>query len=579
MGMLHSNRIVRPLIFMLIGSLLTALLIPLATRSSWAGQQSITLAPGDQIALTCPTGMNGTAPGTQATLKCATPQPTAIPTAVAGPAISSLSGIQDGQVVSGKIAIVAQVSGSNIAQVVFKLDGPKGLTFTEKNAPFTFMGDVNGVPNGWNTTQHPNGDYMLTATATNNTGQSGSAMVHFRITNGATTPPATPTTAPAPTSAPAPTTVPPVGNGRTFVETFTSSPTNPQPWRPANWDVAVHSRDRDTWDTLQPMHAGHGGDCGAPPASHEIRTYEEAVFVCRDHVMTALKADGYGVIYMTPNQMVDFSSGEAVISWDMSTARTSGRDWVDLWITPFAENLELPLQDWLPDLSGPPRNAIHIFMNTYNGDTVWGAEVINNYVATDVSGSNWWKGWRTFLAESASRRDTFELRISRNRLKFGMPGYQFYWLDVPIPQQSWSQGVVQLGHHSYNPTKSDGCGSVCQPNTWHWDNVSISPATPFTIVRADRRTADAANGKLSFPAPAPANASLRFAGIGSNLAVSFDGGKTWQPAQLQVQSKVVEEHFKSYWMPIPAGTASVQVRGNDWWGGKWLVRDVSIWAQ
>ena len=48
---------------------------------------------------------------------------------------------------------------------------------------------------------------------------------------------------------------------------------------------------------------------------------------------------------------------------------------------------------------------------------------------------------------------------------------------------------------------------------------------------------------------------------------------------MQAQMKVVEEHFKSYWMPIPAGTTSVQIRGNDWWGGKWLVRDVSVWAE
>jgi hypothetical protein len=118
----------------------------------------------------------------------------------------------------------------------------------------------------------------------------------------------------------------------------------------------------------------------------------------------------------------------------------------------------------------------------------------------------------------------------------------------------------------------------CAPNTWHWDNVRISPAVPFTILRADCRTADAANGMLNFPAPAPADAYLRFAGIGSNMSVSFDAGKTWQPAGLQTQSKNVEEHFKSYWMPISAGTTSVQLRGTDWWGGTWLVHDVSVWA-
>ena len=75
--MLCSNRLIRSFIWMFIGGLLTALLIPLAVRSSWAGQQSITLAAGDQITLNCPTSMNGAAPGTQIKLVCAAPQPTA----------------------------------------------------------------------------------------------------------------------------------------------------------------------------------------------------------------------------------------------------------------------------------------------------------------------------------------------------------------------------------------------------------------------------------------------------------------------------------------------------------------------
>jgi hypothetical protein len=577
--MAHSNRIIRPFIFMLIGSLLTALLIPLATRSSWAGQQSIALAPGDQLTVTCPTGMNGSAPGTQATLACAAPAPTAVPTAVAGPAISGFTGVQEGQSISGKVAIAVQVTGSNIAQVVFQLDGPKPATHIEKNAPYTFMGDNNGTPNGWDTTQHPNGAYMLTATLTSKSGQSSSAMIHFQIANGGQTSPPSPTAAPtaAPTSVPVPTAVP-GGGGGGFVETFNGAPASPQPWRPANWDVAIHSRDVGTWNSLEAMHAGHGADCGAPPASHTISSYEDAVFLCRDHVMTAINASGYGAIYLTPNQLVDFSNGEAVISWDMSTLRTSGRDWVDVWITPYADNLELPLQDWLPDLNGAPRNAIHVFMNIQGDDTIWKAEIINNFVVTEVSG-NWWAGWRSFLSESPSRRDKFELRLSRNHLKFGMPAYNFSWIDAPIPQQSWTQGVVQLGHHSYTPTKSDSCGSICQPNTWHWDNVSISPALPFTLLRADRRAVDAGATQIRLPAPAPANANLRFAGIGSNLSVSFDGGATWQKAQLQAQKAKGDEIFKSYWMPIPAGVSNVQFRGSDWWGGKWLVRDISVWAR
>ena len=99
--MLRSNRLIRSFIWMFIGSLLTALLIPLATHSSWAGQQSITLAAGDQITINCPTGMNGASPGTQIKLVCTAPQATAVPTAVAGPAITGFTGVKDGQSVSG----------------------------------------------------------------------------------------------------------------------------------------------------------------------------------------------------------------------------------------------------------------------------------------------------------------------------------------------------------------------------------------------------------------------------------------------------------------------------------------------
>jgi hypothetical protein len=575
--MLRSNRIIRPFIYMLIGGLLTALLIPLAARSSWAGQQSIALAPGDQLTVTCPTGMGGAAPGTQAMLTCAAPPPTAVPTKVAGPAITGFSGVQEGQTISGKSAIIAQVAGTNIAKVVFQLDGPKSATHTEKTAPYTFMGDVKGVPNGWDTAQYPNGDYMLSATVTNTSGQRNVAMVHFHIVNGSqATPTAVPTAVPPP---------PTGGNGTTFVETFDGSPVTPQAWRPANWDVTVHSRDGSTWANLESMHAGHGSNCAGPPAGHSTSAYEDAVFICRDHMMTAINASGYGAIYLTPNQQVDFATGEAVISWDMSTARTSGRDWVDLLITPYQDNLQLPLEDWLPDLNGLPRNALHIRMDMANGNTMFRTSVIRDFKETDVAEQLWWVGYESLLTPDAARRDTFELRLSRTYVRFGMPGYNFFWSDTAIADLGWSRGIVQLGHHSYTPNKDAGCGinqnaaTGCAPNTWHWDNMSISPAVPFTILRADRRTADAANGTLNFPAPAPANANLRFAGIGSNLSVSFDTGKTWQPAGLQAQSKNVEEHFKSYWMPIPAGTTSVQIRGSDWWGGKWLVRDVSVWAQ
>ena len=40
-----------------------------------------------------------------------------------------------------------------------------------------------------------------------------------------------------------------------------------------------------------------------------------AVFQCRNHVMTAINASGYGVIYLTPNHLVDLSLERSVISF------------------------------------------------------------------------------------------------------------------------------------------------------------------------------------------------------------------------------------------------------------------------
>ncbi|MBE0697421.1 MAG: hypothetical protein IH586_10905, partial [Anaerolineaceae bacterium] len=252
----------------------------------------------------------------------------------------------------------------------------------------------------------------------------------------------------------------------TFSETFDVDPAAPQPWQPANWDVAVHSRDVGTWNTLEPMQAGHGADCSPPPAAHQVRQYQDAVYLCKNHLMTAINATGYGVIYLTPNHMVDFTEQEAVIRFDLSTERTSERDWIDVWITPYDDHLQLPLSDFYPDLGGEPRRAIQVEMANFNRKTTFAFNRITNFAAAGYTGTAW-IGYEDFLTPSAMRRDTFELRISRTHIKFGMPAYNFWWYDKTIPALDWTVGVVQFGHHSYNPKKD--C-SGCLPNTWHWDN-------------------------------------------------------------------------------------------------------------
>jgi iron(III) transport system substrate-binding protein len=332
----------------------------------------------------------------------------------------------------------------------------------------------------------------------------------------------------------------------------------PRNWRPTDFDVAIHSRDRGTWYAPDPFRAMHGTMCQPyqdpeptnrvrrdDAGSHPVETYDELNYRCRNHMMTAQQARGYGVIYVTPNALVDFTGGEATIKFALATLRTSGRDWVDLWITPWEDNLKLPLDGDLPDLQGPPRHAIHVRMTAELTRSAFEAYHVSDFrerklpVATAA-------GYERILTPVSTRRDTFELKISRTRLSFGMrklaspdgPAGAITWVDTPIPPLAFTRGVVQFGHHSFNPAQA--ANPALPPETggtWHWDDFQISPAVPFTIVPSDpaaARHADAASPAITLGAPAPANAFLRFAAFGEALEVSTDG-KAWGKARRQAE--------------------------------------------
>jgi hypothetical protein len=365
------------------------------------------------------------------------------------------------------------------------------------------------------------------------------------------------------------------GQAVTFDETFDNSPPGPTPWRPTNWDVTVHEQSRDFWRAFSPMHAGHGMDCSPPPSTHLVSGYDDAVFTCRDHVMTAINAGSYGLIYLTPNHLVDFSQGEAIIRFDVSTLRTSTRDWIDVLITPFDQNLQLS-----GDGNRRVDNAVNVFLNDGN---VFLGEVYRNGSKEQVPGS-YYTPYSTFLEPSASRRDTVEIRLSRTHLKVGMPAYNFWWVDAPIADLGWSQGTVSFGHHSYNPTKDRGASGRDEvgPNTWHWDNVHIAPAMPFTILRADRRYVDTANmaQPVTFAGPAPAGTYLRYIGHGTNMGYSLDYGQTWLTPVAHRPSPSGEGngHFTEYWVPVPPGTQRIHFRGKNSWAAEFMAADMSLWS-
>jgi hypothetical protein len=361
-----------------------------------------------------------------------------------------------------------------------------------------------------------------------------------------------------------------------FAFSWAGAPAAPQPWTPADWDVVVHSRDINTWGQIEPIAAEHGADCAPPPATHMVTTYEDSVYICKNHMMTAINGGGYGVIYLAPNRLVDFSSGTSSVRYRVSTQRDSLRDWHDIWITPFDDNLVLPLYRF-PDLQGPPRNAVHIQLA---GDNTFIGHVLRNFVSTDLPKSNG-TPYDALFGPSPTQRTQFELAISRTHIRFGMPEYKQWWFDTDIPDLGFTQGVVQLGHHSYNPTKAENG----HPGTWHWSEFSISSSVPFTMLRGDIQSINSNTHRgVCFPAPATSESHLRFAGVGT-IEVSFDGGRNFVAPQPAAQIGPHNEGaaqvglFASYWTPIPQGTRSVVFRGIEWWGGPWWVRDPAIWSR
>ncbi len=364
-----------------------------------------------------------------------------------------------------------------------------------------------------------------------------------------------------------------------FLETFDGTPTAPQIWgNSADWQVTVHSREAVHWYELEPMAAQYSRTCDAPPNTHSINRYDETVYQCKDHISTAINATAYGVIYLTPAYIVDFSE-EATIRFELSTARQTSRDWVDLWISPYDEQLVYPLNTWLPDLTGEPRNAIHVRLDL-SENSRWYAEVVDDFETVKLTGTaKSWQGYEKFIDPSFEERQVFELKISPTHLRFGMPEHDFWWYDEEIPTQGWTSGIVQFGHHSYSPSAACDFDGSCHATTWHWDNIAIEPTTPFTIIHTESRFADEGNPSMTFERSAPKGAYLRFAGIGEEIEVSFDKGESWTKAKEQDQSQTSVDRFRSYWMPVPAGTKRVEFRSSGWWGGNWHVRDVALWQK
>jgi len=370
--------------------------------------------------------------------------------------------------------------------------------------------------------------------------------------------------------------------GPVFLETFDGDPAQPEPYgNNETVSVSVNSRDGSTRDQLSTMQGQHGAACDAPPATHTVRDYEDAVYNCRNHVMTAISSGpqslgNYAVAVLSPNAVLDFTGGEATIRFDVSTSRASARDWFEVWITPYEDLLRIPVQTDRPSMQGTPKDGVLVALKAFTRTGAPDVKIIDDFGVTDIDGPAEWVGYEDFLTPSSTTRSTFEIRISKNHITVGMPEENFYWVSDSIPGGlDFTKGIVQFGHNSYDVFNCDECSSG--PNTWHWDNLELQPAEAITALAANRRGINQSTPSfVTFGAAAPKNAHLQFTGIGFDLEVSFDNGVTWKPVVTQHNRDVFHWRYKNYWMAVPPGTNRVDFRGADPYDGHWQIQDISI---
>jgi len=93
---------------------------------------------------------------------------------------------------------------------------------------------------------------------------------------------------------------------------------------------------------------------------HPVLRYEDMIYVCADHLMTAAYATGASKLSITPNQLLDTSADDGSIEFSVSTYRTAGRDYWQVDLTPLNTHLQLPEGDVVADANGKAVNGFNI---------------------------------------------------------------------------------------------------------------------------------------------------------------------------------------------------------------------------
>ena len=397
---------------------------------------------------------------------------------------------------------------------------------------------------------------------------------------------------------------------QSFLADFNLDPTAPQSfYGTPGFATFIHSRDPQAQYQPYPSIGDHGPNCEPPflrnpgdsyDTTHAITAYDQVIYSCKNHMMTNLRADGYGLINIMPDHLVDISEGEATVRVDVSSLDRSAqnRDWWTMTLMPLNTLNPLHAPDWAPDVEGFAPNAIWIGMSFANGMRYPFIEMTDaNGNHQELSGA--FRGLEEFITPSQVVRDTWEISISKNRIRLGMkfkPGHpsgleEFWWVDTEVDENGnplnipWDKAAVLMGHYVYNSRKN---GEGIE-NTWHWDNLFIEPAVPIEVCVPDARFADGNDPTIRFNKPAPENSFMLFASpditrTAQDMELSFDQGQNWlKPERLTGSTTDLSNDwgvsFASLRIAVPPGTQEVSFRGRDSHWYKWMARDVYIFSE
>jgi hypothetical protein len=371
-----------------------------------------------------------------------------------------------------------------------------------------------------------------------------------------------------------------------FTETFDAAPTAPSRWDPPGWDV-IRSGNASQAPFTNPIPDCNGTQSYAPMADNE----EFGVYKCPNHLMLRMANLSYGFMMLTPPTLVDFSNGEAAIQWDMSTINTNGRNWIEMHLMPVQDHILMAAERW-----GSNRAARELVIMSKEGSCSGtkntsgeGSVLIKTEIRRVLSGN--YSGDEQigqaclgdYVNPSGSTYTTLEFRITKTHLKFGIPSQNAWFFDKQISDLGWDKGVLQFGVSAYNSHSNSPCfeSGACPFTVFHFDNVTISPSIPFTILKGDRSFINSTTTNQWNLTTAPSGALLKFVGIANKIEVSFNDGTSWTRVPLANQpsnNPEGDEHGDDYLTALPQGTTKVLFRGERWWGGDWEVDNIGVYA-